>query len=38
MPTTVAGMAAYFQYLQESRWPVDLKPNPDMLFTIMEYW
>src|SRR5215467_8819008 len=37
MPTTVAGMAAYFQYLQESRWPVDLKPNPDMPFTIMEY-
>jgi hypothetical protein len=38
MPTTVAGMAAYFQHPQESRWPVDLKPNPDMPFTIMESW
>jgi hypothetical protein len=39
MPTTVAGMAAYFQYLQEPRWPVDpqVEPNPDMPITMMEH-
>jgi hypothetical protein len=39
MPTTVAGMAAYFQYLQEPRWPVDpdIEPDLEMPFTIIEY-
>jgi hypothetical protein len=39
MPTTFAGMCAYFQYLQEPRWPVDqdVEPNPDRPFTIIEY-
>jgi hypothetical protein len=29
MPTTAAGAAAVFQYLQEPRWPPDLSPAPD---------
>jgi hypothetical protein len=40
MPTTVAGMAAYFQYLQEPRWPPDdsdREPGLDGPHTIIEY-
>jgi len=29
MPTTAAGAAAVFQYLQEPRWPPDASPSPD---------